>query len=413
MVRRIQALNYRCLRHVDVRLDGNFHILVGPNASGKSTLMDVIGFFADVTGDGIEGAVRKRVPDFRDLVWGRQGNGGRFELAIEVGTEASSADSARNAIRYDLVAGNDRSGPRIDRVQGLAVAPRAPQRRSISRFPEPLAPVSSIAGCNRPEDGVVLFQGPSSRYMDEYQSRFGSVDWEELTEKKLTRELRRELDALNALKAAWEFDAWGSRVRRLLLDGRRLREASQPFQVVGGLSADGSNLPWMVLQLIEKHEDRFRAWLDHVRVVLPELKGVGVVEREDDNRGHLMLAYGAGIEVPSWSVSEGTLRLLALTLVAYLPDEGAVYLIEEPENGIHPLAIEAVYQSLSSAYDSHVFVTTHSPTLLGCASPREVLCFARDQEGATDIVSGADHPRLGEWHRDADMDMLFAPDILG
>lgn len=26
MVRCIQALNYRCLRHVDVRLDGNFHI---------------------------------------------------------------------------------------------------------------------------------------------------------------------------------------------------------------------------------------------------------------------------------------------------------------------------------------------------------------------------------------------------
>ena len=36
MVRCIQALNYRCLRDVDVRLDGNFHILVGPNASGKS-----------------------------------------------------------------------------------------------------------------------------------------------------------------------------------------------------------------------------------------------------------------------------------------------------------------------------------------------------------------------------------------
>ena len=50
MVRRIQALNYRCLRHVDVRLDGNFHILVGPNASGKSTLMDIIAFFCRLDG---------------------------------------------------------------------------------------------------------------------------------------------------------------------------------------------------------------------------------------------------------------------------------------------------------------------------------------------------------------------------
>ena len=93
MVRRIQALNYRCLRHVDVRLEGNFHILVGPNASGKSTLLDVIAFFADLTSGSIEGAVRRRVPDFRDLVWGRQGNGRRFELALELDADAASEDS--------------------------------------------------------------------------------------------------------------------------------------------------------------------------------------------------------------------------------------------------------------------------------------------------------------------------------
>ena len=255
---------------------------------------------------------------------------------------------------------------------------------------------------------MVLFRSTLDTYIDELR-----IDWQGLTEEELKGERQKAIEFLRAMKATSAFDTWGSRIRRLLLDGKRLREASLPSHGAWGLSPDGSNLPWLVRQLIEKDEARFRSWLDHVRVVLPELKGVRVVEREDDNRRYLMLAYGAGIEVPSWSVSEGTLRLLALTLVAYLPDEGAVYLIEEPENGIHPLAIEAVYQSLSSAYDSHVFVTTHSPTLLGCASPREVLCFARDQEGATDIVSGADHPRLGEWHRDADMDMLFAPDILG
>ena len=69
MVRRIQALNYGCLRHVDVRLEGNFHILVGPNASGKSTLIDVIVFLADATIGNIEKVVQQCVPDFRDLVW--------------------------------------------------------------------------------------------------------------------------------------------------------------------------------------------------------------------------------------------------------------------------------------------------------------------------------------------------------
>ncbi len=60
--------------------------------------------------------------------------------------------------------------------------------------------------------------------------------------------------------------------------------------------------------------------------------------------------------IPSWLVSDGTLRLLALTLLAYLPHHQEVYLIEEVENGVHPRAIEAVFQSLSSVYDGQVLL---------------------------------------------------------
>ena len=245
--------------------------------------------------------------------------------------------------------------------------------------------------------------------MDDLESRLENMRPENLTR----GELKDLQERLSAVKAFMEFDNLGSKVRNLLIDGRELRKASPPSNGGEGLSPDGANLPWIVRRLFEKHEARFRQWLDHVRVVLPELRGIRVVEREDDHNAYLMLSYGAGIEVPSGSVSEGTLRLLALTLIAYLPDAGEIYLIEEPENGIHPLAIEAVYQSLSSVYDSHVFVTTHSPTLLACASPEEVLCFGRDRTGATDIILGTDHPRLGQWRRAADMDMLFAADVLG
>ena len=51
--------------------------------------------------------------------------------------------------------------------------------------------------------------------------------------------------------------------------------------------------------------------------------------------------------MPAWMLSEGTLRLLALTILAYLPHLPAVYLIEEPETAVHPTALETIYQSLS------------------------------------------------------------------
>src|SRR5690242_16905586 len=80
MISRVQTLNYRCLRYIDRPL-GPFHVLVGPNASGKSTFLDVIAFLGQLVSDGLEPAILNRSRNFEDLVWGRKGN--RFELAIE------------------------------------------------------------------------------------------------------------------------------------------------------------------------------------------------------------------------------------------------------------------------------------------------------------------------------------------
>jgi len=107
---------------------------------------------------------------------------------------------------------------------------------------------------------------------------------------------------------------------------------------------------------------------------------------------YLMLRCREGLEVPSWMASDGTLRLLALTLPAYLPDLTGVYLIEEPENGIHPKAVDTAYQSLSSVYGAQVLLATHSPVILSMVEAEKVLCFAKTPTGETDIVRGIDHP---------------------
>ena len=111
--------------------------------------------------------------------------------------------------------------------------------------------------------------------------------------------------------------------------------------------------------------------------------------------------------------SDGTLRLLALTLPAYLPGSNEIYILEEPENGIHPLAVDCVFQSLSSVYDSQVLLATHSPVVLRMAALQDALCFAKDADGATDIVRGDVHPRLTDWQGSLNMDVLFASGVIG
>ena len=111
--------------------------------------------------------------------------------------------------------------------------------------------------------------------------------------------------------------------------------------------------------------------------------------------------------------SDGTLRLLALTLPAYLEDFRGIYLIEEPENGIHPRAVQAMYESLSSVYDAQILMATHSPVILSIVEPKKVLCFAKTPEGATDIVPGDEHPKLRDWRGEENFGVLFAAGVLG
>jgi predicted ATPase len=146
---------------------------------------------------------------------------------------------------------------------------------------------------------------------------------------------------------------------------------------------------------------------------LEDIRDIDVVERDEDRHRYIVVKYVTGAEVPSWLVSDGTLRLLALTIPAYLNDLDGVFLVEEPENGIHPRAIETVIQSLSSIYNGQVLVATHSPVALNMLEAHEVLCFAKDPSGATDVVAGNAHPALKEWKRgQPDLGVLFAAGIL-
>lgn len=164
---------------------------------------------------------------------------------------------------------------------------------------------------------------------------------------------------------------------------------------------------------LRKEPNRFQRWLDHVRTALPDIRDVESVEREEDKHRYLVLVYANGARVPSWLASDGTLRLLTLTIPAYLSGLEGTFLIEEPENGIHPGALEPVLQSLCSIYQGQVLVATHSPVALNMIEPAEVLCFAKDDQGATDIVSGDRHPALREWRNGhPDLGVLFATGIL-
>jgi len=200
-------------------------------------------------------------------------------------------------------------------------------------------------------------------------------------------------------------------IRAVALNPADLAAPSPP---TGGTKRiTGANLARQVARLNDEYPLQSQDWLAHVRTALPDVRKIDSVLREEDKHRYVVIEYENGVRVPSWMLSEGTLRLLALTIFAYLPDPApGVYLIEEPENGVHPTALETIYQSLSSVPNAQVLVASHSPVLLSMARPEQILCFSKTAEG-TRIVRGNEHPALQEWRGEVSLGTLAASGILG
>jgi len=165
-----------------------------------------------------------------------------------------------------------------------------------------------------------------------------------------------------------------------------------PFTASEHLDLYGSNLPKVVMRLQQDHPKAFEQWLDFLRIELP-LGGIECHQRREDNALYLLLHFHNGGPVPQWAVSDGTLRLLALTILPYLPPEDTedtVWLIEEPENGVHPQALELMIQALHNLAQyggAQVLVATHSLLLLDfdeVVQPAHLLRFRLDH-GATKV----------------------------
>jgi predicted ATPase len=428
MITRIQALNFRSLRYID-QLLSPFHVLVGPNASGKTTFLDVVAFLGDFVSEGLDFAVEKRTQNLSDLIWSGKYDGekkDRFELAIEASIptniQSKFSGTVYETIRYEVAIGiNDKTGENTVLAEKVLLKKQASSEYFDSRqqdlFPFPIKPLKTILT----PKSVKLWERPVVKKNEVGKVNFYSETYKDASKGWMPSfNIGERKSALGNLPederkvpaTTWLKNLLAESVQQIILNSLLIRQASPPGQK-RRFMPDGSNLPWVVQTLKDKSPERFKDWVLHIRTALPDIQDITTDEFPDTKFRYLKVKYSEGFEVPSWTLSDGTLRLLALTLPAYLIDFKGVYLIEEPENGIHPKAVDTMFQSLSSAYDAQILLATHSPVVLSIAEAKDLLCFAKAGDGATDIVSGNRHPRLREWKGETNLGVLFASGVLG
>lgn len=425
MIRLIEASNFRSLKYISQPLQ-DFHVLIGPNASGKTTFLDTVAFLGDLLAHGLDAAITERSTDIHDLFFMHEGK--QFELAVELEIpkqrlQKIDPDSTFRRIRYEVQIGLHPEAQQYEifdeqviLLEEQVISSRLPIQREL--FPSPIAPKQSLMHKKVVGDGKKrvlrkVYEGNDSFYseMETTKSKGGWAPSIRLGPRKSALANMPEDDTKFPV-TTWLRELLINGTQKLMLNSLALRQSSRPGQ--GKLfKPDGSNLPWVIEGLRTEDFARFRQWIAHVQTALPDIEDVLTVEMPDTRHRFLQVVYRGGLKVPSWTVSDGTLRMLALTLPAYLANFEGIYLIEEPENGIHPMAMETVYQSLRSVYSAQILLATHSPVILGCAELNEILCFKKDAQGATDVVSGPEHPALREWRGNLVVSDLYASGVLG
>lgn len=340
MLYKIEALNYRCLHYVSQTL-APFQILVGPNASGKSTFLDVVALLGDFVRSGLDDSllldfdIRKgRASKFSELIFNQLTD--YFDVAIEFYIPENLLQkeaSAKSAFSYDLARyevsfGRRETGELEIRAEQLWLidSQRDQQRRQSGSsrqysilFPaEPEAPKTIINSAKTRPGWRPVVRKVQTSGNDYFKSE--SSDWNIMFRVGTRRAALSGLpdDAARFPVAIWVRDQLLEGVRLLALNSVSMRRPVSPSRS-RDFSVEGANLP-LVIQDLEKQDPlAYGDWVAHVQTILPDIDQILIRERKEDNHLYLAIQYkNISDPVPSWLVSDRTLRLLALTLLAYL-----------------------------------------------------------------------------------------------
>ncbi len=147
MIRLVEAKGFRCLRYVRCEINA-FEILVGANASGKSTLLDVIRFLGDLVSKDFEETIKERSDNLKDLIWQKEGD--HFELAIEMEIPTDlqmMLPQEYQRCRYEVSIGIDSISQENSILsERVLLVPQAQESVSLQRllFPEPVKPPDTL-----------------------------------------------------------------------------------------------------------------------------------------------------------------------------------------------------------------------------------------------------------------------------
>jgi predicted ATPase len=347
-LKRIHVRNYRSLRNVDLELQP-LNLLIGANASGKSNVMDALRFLAQ--------GIQER--DFGRAVSSR---GNVVQLAWK-GAEAESVGLTavfENASAIQWTVTIKRQGFDFDLAESL-----------------------SVHSANLPPSQVLSSLRGAGWWWSGSQTKQVKLSLAQPTGCALSAAAADE--SFPGRAVAETVGSWG------FFDPSpaHLRRATFPDEDEGPrLDGNGRNLAGRLMAIRESRSEVFDRIVSATRDVLGVPEGIELRRQEYDGRIYFVQKEpGLNYPVHQLQASSGTLRMLALMTALFGEEDITLVGIEEPENYVHPNALESFASYLLDAANRvQLIVTTHSPLLLNYLNSPDAICIVRRGSKGTEVT---------------------------
>ena len=322
---KVHIKNILSLRDVELPLKP-LTVLVGPNASGKSNVLNALAFFNRL----MLADKPPPVEIIQDLFWAGEANRITFGLQAGVGT-------ATTAYELELEASVDN--------------PFVAERLSVNGVD--VISIQKGKGAVRDEDDKNRTTYKSNKLALRSAGDYGN--------KPIT-------NTLTEFIMGWEFCdfqpdfmrdrfwkiPFGIVERTLSVKPTELREAPQL-----------GNYGEMLSALLSYWHKNAPELFNSVSESLADSTNIRIALRKIDGDNQLCLLEGYKKPIPLWKASDGTLRLVAYYVLLNEPELPPLIAIEEPERNLHPGALADIAEVLEQiAQRTQVIITTHSPQLL-------------------------------------------------
>jgi predicted ATPase len=400
MLTRLRVNGFKNLKDVDLKF-GAFTCIAGPNGVGKSNLFDAILFLSDLSSMPIVKAAGRargtngRASDFSCLfARNRKQIDELMEFVVEMIVPGEvvddfdrSAKPTATFLEYTLTlrlnrdAGDAFSRDPISIEKEELRAQSSSQSDRLLEFPErKQLPKRFIFGPGKRTTPFISTDDESEPGLLLYGERGLGGRPTKVPARKSPQTVLSGVNSAShptALAVRREMQSW----RLLQLEPTALRKPDD-FASDAHISAIGEHIPNTLVRL-ERNDQVATRLAD----LIPGVMSVDVDSDEVRQQRTVQVTMQGGQQYSASSLSDGTLRFLALSVLASDPKATGLTCMEEPENGIHPLRIPEMLKLVRSLSDAgfesddwfdrgairQVIINTHSPLVVAELPADELL----------------------------------------